>query len=97
MSIPGFEVAIIRFRYYGASSVCIFRFLVSPSDPAWKFSLFINLFNFFAFIFVLCTYVAIIWKVIGKKSTEDVRKPSGRELKELKSKFYFLHFYAWSK
>ena len=45
---------------------------------------------------MLCAYVAIIWKVIGKKSTEDARKPSGRELKELKSKSYFLHFYAWS-
>ena len=40
---------------------------------------------------MLCAYVAIIWKVNGKKSTEDARNPSGRELK-LKSKFYFFAF-----
>ncbi|XP_039247954.2 uncharacterized protein LOC120325854 isoform X1 [Styela clava] len=68
------------FGYYSVNSVCIPKYFVTRSDPAWQFSLTINIFNFVAFIFVVSMYLAIYFKSTNTSNIAPGNKDNERNL-----------------
>nr|XP_039260639.1 uncharacterized protein LOC120336918 isoform X3 [Styela clava] len=67
------------FGYYSVDSVCIPKFFVSQEDRAWPFSFAVNVFNFFAFVFVAFSYVAIYIKSSEKTSLRKSSMSNDRD------------------
>jgi hypothetical protein len=58
-----------RVGFYGSDSVCIFKYLVTKTDPQHAFSLAILTLNFVSFLFITCCYIIIHCYVIRQSRT----------------------------
>ncbi|XP_039257513.2 uncharacterized protein LOC120334123 isoform X1 [Styela clava] len=73
----------IYWGYYSTASVCIPKFFITRSDPAWVFSFILTLFNFVAFTFVVVAYISIYFK---SRKDVNVRGPQKNDEKNMKWK-----------
>ena len=72
-----------KVEFYGSDSVCIFKYLVTASDPQHIFSLAILLMNFLCFILISICYIVIQFHV--KRSTRHcTAETSARRRRELR-------------
>jgi len=58
--------------------------LTDPSDKAWPYSMSISLFNLLSFIYVLCAYGCIVWKV-RRSNLVQQKMPPGSQIGVIRS------------
>ncbi|KAL5267723.1 hypothetical protein ACHWQZ_G004684 [Mnemiopsis leidyi] len=76
-------IAGTKVEFYGSDSVCIFKYLVTKSDPQHVFSLAILTVNFLCFLFITACYTIIQLYVVNQ-SNAVVSKVSSTRRRDLK-------------
>ncbi|CAK8693080.1 unnamed protein product [Clavelina lepadiformis] len=78
------------YGYYSANSVCLPRIFVTSEEGSWPFSLAVNIFNFLAFIYVACTYIALYFtskkKLMPTGNTSGGKRGKQSSAKRLQNK-----------
>ena len=72
-----------KIDFYGSDSVCIFKYLVTKSDPQYRFSLTILFLNFICFILITGCYI-VIGYFVTKSSKRVTPQTSGTRKRDLK-------------
>ena len=72
-----------KVEFYGSDSVCIFKYLVTQSDPQHIFSLAVLLLNFVCFILISVCYIVIQY-FVSRSSSRVITESSASRRRDLK-------------
>ena len=68
-----------KIEFYGSDSVCIFKYLVTRSDPQHSYSLVILFLNFVSFLLITGCYIVIQYHVQRSASNLTLQPSAGRK------------------